>query len=112
MIQGRRGLGLALKAGERLRVAGDVFREKFEGDEAMQARVFSLIDHAHAATAEFFDDAVVRDGLADHCKLSGPFRVASSYGCAGGPSTNGAPVPRNPGDGQTARAALATGVAR
>jgi hypothetical protein len=32
----------------------------------MQSRVFGLVDHAHAATTKLLDDAVVRDGLADH----------------------------------------------
>ena len=31
----------------------------------MEARVFGLVDDAHAAAAKFFDDAVVRDSLAD-----------------------------------------------
>ena len=37
-----------------------------EGDEAAQFDVFSLVDHAHASAAKFLDNAVVRDGLADH----------------------------------------------
>jgi hypothetical protein len=32
----------------------------------MQRCVFGLIDHAHPATTEFFEDAVVRNGLANH----------------------------------------------
>ena len=32
----------------------------------MQARVFGLVDHAHATAAELFDDAIVGDGLADY----------------------------------------------
>src|SRR5690242_10965965 len=32
----------------------------------MQAGVLSLIHHAHAATAEILDDAIVRDCLTDH----------------------------------------------
>ena len=34
--------------------------------EAMQQRVFGLVDNTHPATAELLNDAVVRDGLADH----------------------------------------------
>ena len=45
---------------------GDVFGEELEGDEAAELDVFGLVDHAHAAAAEFFEDAIVRDGLADH----------------------------------------------
>ena len=65
MVQGGGGLGFALEAGEGLRVAGNFFGQEFQGDEAMQARVFGFVDDAHAAAAELLDDAVVRDGLAD-----------------------------------------------
>jgi hypothetical protein len=32
----------------------------------VQARVLGLVDHTHPTTAQFLDDAVVRDGVADH----------------------------------------------
>jgi hypothetical protein len=32
----------------------------------VQAYVFSLVDDAHAASAEFLNDAVVGDDLVDH----------------------------------------------
>jgi hypothetical protein len=32
----------------------------------METRVLSFVDNTHATTAELFDDAVMRDGLADH----------------------------------------------
>ena len=54
------------KTGERLRVAGNLFGQEFEGDEAMQARVFRFVDHAHPAAAELLDDAIMRDGPPDH----------------------------------------------
>ena len=39
----------------------------------MQADVLSFVDHAHAAAAQFLDDAVVRDGLPDHwAEILGP----------------------------------------
>ncbi|HME31799.1 MAG TPA: hypothetical protein VKG65_03505 [Terriglobales bacterium] len=68
MIQRRRGLRLALESGERLRVAGDFFRQEFEGDETMQPRVLGLKYHAHAAATEFLDDAVVRDDFVKSLK--------------------------------------------
>jgi hypothetical protein len=40
--------------------------EEFQRDESAKRKVFGLIDNAHAATAEFLDDAIVRDGLANH----------------------------------------------
>lgn len=33
----------------------------------MQLYVLGLVETAHTSTAELFDDAIVRDGLADHC---------------------------------------------
>jgi hypothetical protein len=32
----------------------------------MEADVFGLVNHTHAASAEFLDDAVVRNSLTDH----------------------------------------------
>src|ERR1700678_237478 len=87
VVQGGRSLGLALKAGKRLRISGNFLRQKFEGDETMQPGVFGSVNHAHAATAELFYDAVVRDGLTDHLKTTG-FGVASCYGDASRQSTN------------------------
>src|SRR5207253_3163435 len=66
MIQSRRRLRLALEAGQCLRVSGDFFGQKLEGNEAMQPRVLGFIHHTHTAAPELLDDAVVRDGLADH----------------------------------------------
>ncbi len=63
MIEGGGGLGFALEAGESLRVFGDVVGEELERDETVQADVFSFVNDTHAAAAEFFDDAVVGDGL-------------------------------------------------
>ena len=34
----------------------------------MQPRVLGLVDDTHPATAEFLNDAVVRNGLADHAQ--------------------------------------------
>ena len=65
MIQRGGGACFTFEAFERLWVVGEIVGEKFEGDEAAEARVFGFVDHAHSATAEFFDDAVMRDCLAD-----------------------------------------------
>ncbi len=66
MVQRRGGLGFALKTGENLRVFGDIVRQEFEGDKPSELHILSLVDNTHPAAAEFFDDAIVRDGLADH----------------------------------------------
>ena len=33
----------------------------------MEVGVFRFIDNTHPSAAKLLDDAVVRDGLADHC---------------------------------------------
>ena len=65
MVQRRRGLSFALEAGQRLGIFRNFVRKELQGDEAVQLYVLGLINHTHTAPAEFFDDAVVRDGLAD-----------------------------------------------
>jgi len=45
---------------------GNFLRQKLEGDETVQTRIFSFVDYAHAPATDFFNDAVMRDGLADH----------------------------------------------
>ena len=66
MVQSRRGLRFALETGESLGIAGHFIGEKLEGDETVQVGVFRLVDDTHPAAAEFLEDAVVRDALADH----------------------------------------------
>ena len=56
MVQCGSGLGFALKAGERLRVAGNFIGKELEGDETMKPRVFGFVDDAHAAAAQFLDE--------------------------------------------------------
>src|SRR6266852_8751468 len=65
VIQRRGRLRLAAKAFERGRVLSRSRREKLESDQTLQARVFSLIDDAHPAASKLFEDAVVRECLAD-----------------------------------------------
>ena len=65
MVESRGRLGFALEAAQGLRIFGDIVGQELEGDEAAEFEVFGLVDDTHAATAEFFDDAVMRDGLAD-----------------------------------------------
>jgi hypothetical protein len=37
-----------------------------ECDKTVEAGVFGFVDHTHPATAQLLDNAIVRDGLADH----------------------------------------------
>ena len=37
--------------------------QELQSNEAVELRVLGFVDNAHPAAAEFFEDAVVRDGL-------------------------------------------------
>ena len=50
------------------RVFGDFVGQKLQGDEAVELDVLGLVDNPHPATAQLLNDAVVRDGLADHAQ--------------------------------------------
>jgi hypothetical protein len=63
MIQRRRGLGFAPETLKRLPILRQILRKKLEGHKAAEAGVLGLVDDAHASAAEFFEDAVMRDGL-------------------------------------------------
>ena len=65
MIQGRGGASFAAETFEGLRVLGDVVRQEFQRDEAAERNILGFIDNAHPPTAELFDDAEMRDGLAN-----------------------------------------------
>ena len=60
------GAGFTTEALQGRGVLGDVVGKEFQGYEPAEREVFGLVDDSHAATAELLDDAVVRDGLADH----------------------------------------------
>jgi hypothetical protein len=55
-----------LEPGERLRVSRYFIGQELQGHEAMQPSVLGFVHHTHPATAEFLDNAVVRDGLTYH----------------------------------------------
>jgi hypothetical protein len=65
VIQCGCGLGCALKAGQCLRVPGDIIGQELQGHKTMEPGILGLVNHTHPATTQFLDDAVVRDGLAD-----------------------------------------------
>jgi hypothetical protein len=74
VVQGGRRTCLALESAECLRVFGYLVGQELEGDEATKFDILSLIDHTHSATAEFLDDAVVRDGLTDELRGTAHWR--------------------------------------
>jgi len=66
VVQRRRSLGFALETPQSLWVLCYVIGQELESDKATEVSVLGLVDHTHATATEFLDDAVVRDGLADH----------------------------------------------
>jgi hypothetical protein len=68
VIECRGGASFALESFQRLPVFGQFFWEKFERDETTQSGVLSLVHDTHAAAAQFFQDVVMRNCLADHRK--------------------------------------------
>jgi hypothetical protein len=66
MVQCRSCLRFPLKSGQRLGIFGYFVRQEFQRDKTAQRDILGLIDHTHPAATQSLDDAVVRDGLADH----------------------------------------------
>ena len=66
MVQRRRRASLALKAFQRHRVFRQSFGQKFQRDEPAQSSVFRLEHHAHSPASQGFDDAIMRNSLANH----------------------------------------------
>lgn len=48
-----------------LRVVDELIRKEFEGDGAAELEILGFIDLTHTSAANLFQDAIVRDGLAD-----------------------------------------------
>jgi len=63
MVQSRGGLRFPLESGQGFWVLGYLLRKELQGHEAAHACVFSLANNAHPS---FSNDAIVRDGVADH----------------------------------------------
>ncbi len=59
MVERGQHLRFALKAGEAGRVGGELARQDFEGDFALELGVGGAVDLTHAAHAEGADDLVV-----------------------------------------------------
>jgi hypothetical protein len=66
VIEQRRRASLALEALHGLAVAGEVVGKKLDGNVAAEAGVFRFVDNAHSAAAQFTENAVMGDRLADH----------------------------------------------
>ena len=82
MIQCRRRLGFALEAAESVLVFSNFIRQELERDKATKFDILGLVHHTHPATAELLDDAIVRDGLADHWRESYVYKTGKSMKAA------------------------------
>jgi hypothetical protein len=66
VVEGGAGLGLALEPLQGDGVAEELLGQELQRDGPVEAGVLGLVDDTHAAAANLLEDAVVRDGLADH----------------------------------------------
>jgi hypothetical protein len=66
MIQRGCGAGFAFEALSGLGARGRVGREELDRDLAAETFMPAPVDDAHAAAADLLQNAIVRDGLADH----------------------------------------------
>jgi hypothetical protein len=69
-FRGRGGLRFALEASQSLRVFRNLVRQELQGNKTVQLYVLSFVDDTHPAAAELLDDAVMRDGFADHVSVT------------------------------------------
>ncbi len=83
MVEGGGGASFSLEALEGLWILGDVVGKKFQGYETAEFGVFGFVNDTHSAAAEFFDDAVIGDGLADEGGGIGHGRGDSIWRCTG-----------------------------
>src|ERR1700691_4483559 len=79
MIESGCSSRFASKPLERLWLPREFFREEFEGDRAVKAAIVSLIDDTHPARTKLLQDAVMRNGLADHWQVASWKRPPSAY---------------------------------
>ena len=66
MVEQRDRLGFTQEAGFFALVTKRIGREKLQRDSAFEPDVLGLVDNTHRAFAELVDDAVMRDGVANH----------------------------------------------
>jgi len=80
-------LSLSFKTRESLWGFRYIIGQEFQRDETMQAGVFGLVNNAHASDAEFFEDPVVGECVADVRVSAG--HVAHMLGFDGGQVNHG-----------------------
>ncbi len=73
MVESGSSTRLAAKSFERLWVMSNFVRQEFQCNETLKLGVLGFVDDTHSTTAKLFDDAVVRDSLANHwAEMLGP----------------------------------------
>jgi len=55
-------------SGPRVGVFDKRIRQKLQRNEAVKGYILCLLNHTHPAATQFLDDAVMRNGLANHGK--------------------------------------------
>ena len=71
VVQPRRGAGLSLKTQDLIGVGQRRVRQDLEGNPPAQRLLLGLVDDAHAAAADFAEDAVVAQTLQPRCCVNG-----------------------------------------
>ena len=66
MVERRGRFGFEHEAFPSVLVAGQIGREELQGDKPIEVRVEGLVDDAHAAATQLFQDPVVGNSLAFH----------------------------------------------
>ena len=66
VAEGGGGSSLPLEAFSRQALGQVLLREELQSDLAAESCVFGLVYDAHTSAAQLAEDAVVRDGFADH----------------------------------------------
>jgi hypothetical protein len=71
MIECRSRLRFALESLERNGIVRSFRGEEFQRNGPAEPSVFGLVDDTHPATAQLFEDAVVRNGFTDERFVAG-----------------------------------------
>jgi hypothetical protein len=69
MVQRRGCAGLTAEALKGLRVLSEFIWQEFQGDESAKPTIFGFVNDAHSSATQLLDNAVVRNGLADHQEI-------------------------------------------
>jgi hypothetical protein len=72
MVQSRSGLCFTAKAAQDLSIFGHFVGQKLQRNKAIEFGVLGFEYYAHPAGTQLLDDAIVRDGLADHGRRLSP----------------------------------------